>query len=362
MSIYEHAIRPLLFRLDPERVHDAAILAGRALGSNPVTRGALSLLYRRERPILAQRIAGVGFRNPVGLAAGFDKNARLTRVLPSLGFGFAEVGSVTARAYGGNPRPRLVRLPEDRAIIVNYGLKSDGAIAVRKRLRGRHAIPIGVNVAATNTRFASDDDALDDWINGLRLLSESGDYLTINLSCPNTHDPRNWCAPEMARELIRRIESENLAFGKPVFLKLSADLATEDLDRIILLCRSRQWITGFIIANLVKERKGLRLASQHASRGGISGVPVMPRSLALVRRAYGKAGNRFVIIGCGGVFTAEDAYAYIRAGASLVQLVTGLIYGGPGTVKRINDGLARLFKRDGFRNVRDAVGADRPPS
>jgi len=158
MSIYERAIRPLLFRLDPERVHDAAILAGRALGSNPVTRGALSLLYRRERPILAQRIAGVGFRNPVGLAAGFDKNARLTRVLPSLGFGFAEVGSVTARAYGGNPRPRLVRLPEDRAIIVNYGLKSDGAIAVRKRLRGRHAIPIGVNVAATNTRFASDDD------------------------------------------------------------------------------------------------------------------------------------------------------------------------------------------------------------
>ncbi len=364
MTIYTHLVKPVLFRMDPEGVHDRAILAGRIIGSNPLTRGLVALAYDYEHQILRQTIAGVRFRNPLGLAAGFDKDCRLMRVLPAVGFGFEEVGSITARPYAGNPKPRLTRLPADNSIIVYYGLKNDGAHVARERLKGAWRIPVGVSVAKTNTEHTTVEEKLDDWIAGITVLKDAGAYLTINVSCPNTYDPANFCDPKLLWKLLHRIEQEHITFHKPVFLKITADLSTEHVDRIIELCRPRKWITGFVLTNLVKDRTKVDIKSPRETyehvKGGLSGKLVMPKALALVRHVYTKAGDRFVLIGCGGVFTAQDAYAYIRNGASLIQLITGMIYGGPGTIKRINKGLVRLLKRDGFQNVKDAVGVDVP--
>ncbi len=357
--LYETLLKPLFFRRDPEWVHEHVVKLGATLGRSAVARWLLSLLYEYEHPALVQEVAGLTFRNPVGLAAGFDKECQLMHVLPSIGFGFEEVGSITAEPYGGNPQPRLVRLPDDRSIIVYYGLKSSGARVLKRRLldeRRRRAfrIPIGVSVAKTNKHFRNDREKLDDWIRGIKALKDVGDYLTINVSCPNTYDPTNYCDPRLLEKLLFRIENEKLRFTKPLFLKLTADLTPRRLDEIIKVCRPRPWITGFILTNLVKERSKLQLKSpaeklQHP--GGLSGKPVKQRALALVRHAQRRAGDRFVLIGCGGIFTAEDAYEYLRAGASLVQLATGMIYRGPGTIKEINKGLVRLLARDGYASI-----------
>jgi dihydroorotate dehydrogenase len=366
--MYQKIVKPVLFKFDPEFVHDATALFGIALGSNPITRGLLSGIYRYEHPMLLQTIHGITFKNPVGLAAGFDKDCRLMKVLPAMGFGFEEVGSITAEPYSGNPEPRLVRLPKDQSIIVYYGLKNKGAKVVRKIFltsrgeRRRFAIPIGISVAKTNKHFASPRAKISDWVRGVRLMRACGDYLTINVSCPNTYDPQNFCDPDLLAALLVGIKHAWLTFDKPVFLKLSADITNEELDRIIATCDQHPFIKGFVLTNLVKDRTKLKLKSPKSLyeklKGGLSGKVVTPFSRALVRHAYEIAGDRYTIIACGGIFTAEDAYEYIKDGASLVQLITGMVYGGPGTVKRINKGLVRLLKRDGYKSVVQAVGAN----
>jgi len=359
--LYERFLKPILFLQRPETVHDRALRIGRIIGEIPPGRWLLAAVYRRRHPKLRQYLAGIVFESPIGLAAGFDKDAHLMKVLPSLGFGFAEVGSVTARPYGGNPSPRAVRLPKDNALIINYGLKNEGARAIRPRLQGRRfAIPIGVSIAKTNLRFKSDKEKLDDWMEGIRLLKGSGDYLTINLSCPNTYDTENYCDPRLLAKLLRRIKRDRVRFTKPVFLKLTADLTEKQADEIIRLCTPIPWVTGFILTNLVKDRRKLSLASPREAyepyKGGLSGKIVQPHALKLVRRFRRRAGDRFILVGCGGIFTPEDAYQYILAGANLVQLVTGMIFRGPGTIKEVNKGLVRLLEKDGYRNISEAVG------
>jgi dihydroorotate dehydrogenase len=361
--LYEKLLKPLLFTQDPERVHDAFTFYGQAAGALPPCRWVLSLLYNYRHPALGQTVGGVRFENPVGLAAGFDKDCRLMKVLPSVGFGFEEVGSITAEPYKGNPGPRLVRLPADRSIIVYYGLKNKGAERLLKRLLGkRFRFPIGVSVAKTNKRFTSEEEKLDDWLKGITLLTDVGTYMTINLSCPNTYDKSNYCDPKLLGMLLRRIDEEKIRFGKPVFLKLTADLTEAQADEIIRLCAPRSYITGFILANLVKNRNRVRLQTPvhiyEQYSGGLSGKVVQLKALSLVRHFRQQAGNRFVLIGCGGIFTAEDAYAYIKGGATLIQLITGMIYRGPGTIKEINKGLVKLLKQDGYKNISQAVGAE----
>lgn len=371
MGLYKLLVKPALFRQDPERVHDAFTFCGWLLGSNPFTRAVTALAFRYRSPKLEQTVAGIWFANPIGLAAGFDKDCRLMRIMPAVGFGFEEVGSVTAEPYGGNPKPRLVRLPADESIIVYYGLKNKGAQALRSRflrkdgVRKRYAIPIGVSIAKTNKDYPSEQAKLDDWLAGITAVKDWGDYLTINLSCPNTYDSNNYCNPHLLQQLLDRIAKERISFSRPVFFKLTADLSLQQADRIITLTRNLPWVTGFILTNLVKDRAALSLKSPkelyEGKKGGISGRPVQPKALALVRYFRERAGTRFVLIGCGGIFTAEDAYAFIRAGASLVQLITGIIYNGPRTIGRINKGLVRLLAQDGFANIADAIGADVPP-
>jgi len=320
-------------------------------------------------------VMGITFKNPIGLAAGFDKNCQLMRVIPCIGFGFEEVGSITAEPYAGNPKPRLVRLPKDQSIIVYYGLKNEGARVLSHRLLdGKKAkkfpIPIGVSVAKTNKDFSSMEAKIWDWVAGIHLLKACGDYMTINVSCPNTFDPLNFNEPRLLDRLLKRAAKE-IDFEKPVFLKLSADVPPSQIDGIVSVCDkySRKsgmpLISGFILTNLVKDRGSVLLKSEKSEyapyKGGLSGKPVAEKALALTRYAYENYGDKYIIISCGGIFTAEDAYERIRNGATLLQLITGMIYGGPAVIKRINRGIVRLLERDGYAYVAEAVGSDCAP-
>jgi len=366
--VYKRIVRPVLFKMHPEKVHDRTVTLGRIAGSNALSRGALRALYYYAHPALVQTVRGITFKNPVGLAAGFDKNCQLMKVLPTVGFGFEEVGSITAEAYAGNSGTRLKRLPKDHSLIVFYGLKNRGAIALRERFvdkKGvpkKFAIPIGISVAKTNKEFHSIEEKIGDWVRGVQWMKDCGDYITINVSCPNTYDKQNFGEPCLLAQLLDGIENAKLGLTKPVFIKLSADVSLKQLEEIITVCDKHSFVKGFILTNLVKDRSKLHLITKEEEyadqRGGISGRPVMPYALMLTKHAYRLVGDRYTIIGCGGIFTADDAYKYVRGGATLVQLVTGMIYGGPGTIKNINKGLVKLLERDGFTNISQAIGAD----
>lgn len=342
-------------------IHDMAIITGRIFGSNPLTRGVLSLLYKRTHSPLEQTLYGIRFPNAVGLAAGFDKDCHLMHVLHTLDFGFEEVGSITAQAYGGNPGKRLVRLKKDKGIIVYYGLKNEGAQALKKRIKRPYAIPLGVSVAKTNKAFKNTQEGLDDWMRVIRTMKSTGDYLTLNLSCPNVTTPEDYCDPKMIEQLFSRIKKKNIRFTKPVLLKLAWHITPERMNKIIKLCDKAGFVKGFILTNLSKERSKLAIKTPKSvwehQPGGISGPLIKENALALVRHTYKKAGDRYLIIGCGGIFSADDAYEYIKNGASLLQLITGMIYEGPGLIKRINKGLEKKLTEDGYTHISQAIGS-----
>lgn len=358
MQFYK-IIRPFLFLFNPEKIHNVAVFLGRVCGSNFLTRLKLKILFYYKNEKLQQDILGIRFNNPVGLAAGFDKECVLMKILPSLGFGFEEVGSITALPYEGNPKPRLKRLLKDNAIIVNYGLKNRGARFLKKRLfNKKFKIPIGVSIAKTNKPFKSDKEKILDWVKGVKIMKDTGDFLVINLSCPNICDPKTPQEPSFVRKLIS--ELERIKIEKPLFLKLSADISLYYTDEIIEIAKKYDFVKGFILTNLAKNRNILKLKTSKEIyskySGGISGKPIQNLSDELIKYIYKKTKGRYVIIGCGGIFTAEDAYRKIKNGASLVQLVTGMIYEGPGVVKNINKGLVKLLEKDGYRNISEAVG------
>lgn len=373
MSLYTKIVRPIFFQMNPEFVHDITVFTGNLLGSNPITRNILRIFFGYNNPKLTQKINNITFPNPVGLAAGFDKSCKLMKVLPNCGFGFEEAGSITAEPYKGNPKPRATRLKADKGIIVYYGLKNKGAIKLRKKfLKNRHQkkfdIPIGISIAKTNKKHETLGDKIEDWVQGIELMKQCGDYLTINVSCPNTFDPQNFCDPNLLEILLDNL-SRSVTFkkNKPIFLKLTADLEPSDLNRIIKICdantrkNGEPLITGFILTNLVKDRSLIKIKSPKKllkNPGGISGPLVKPRAMKLVKYLYKKAGDRYKIIACGGIFSAKDAYEYIKNGASLVQLITGMIYQGPGLIKRINKGLVKLLEKDGYKNISEAVGTN----
>lgn len=361
--LYERLIKPVLFRFDPQLMHDVFTLFGRILGRLPPARWVLRVLYRYSNPVLRQELLGLTFENPVGLAAGFDKEALLTNVMYDVGFGFEEVGSITAQPYKGNPGKHMVRLPRDESMIIFYGLKSSGAKNLKRHLRRlRPRFPIGVSVAKTNTRFDTLDEKLADWVEGVRQLRAAGDYVTINVSCPNTYDTQNFNDPELLGHLLRAVEEARVVPRCPVFLKISPDNSAQQVERILSVCARHDWVKGFIVSNLIKDRSRVSLKTpkrQYQDHpGGLSGRPLRAGALSLLRLVRERAGDRYVLIGCGGIFTAEDAYAYIKAGASLVQLVTGMIFKGPGAMAAINKGLVRLLRQDGFSTIAEAVGSE----
>ena len=366
--MYKRILKPIFFLFDPEQMHDLFVWIGEKLGAFALGRAVVRFFCYYQHPSLHTRVAGIDFENPIGLGAGFDKDVRLTKIMPSVGFGFVEVGAITHHPFEGNDGTRLARLPADNSLIVYYGLKNIGADAVIKKLprlqnaAGKFAIPVGVNIAKTNRADIKGAASIEDYAASYRMLSPYFSYVTLNVSCPNAQDGTLFQDPKMLDGLLAALAHEEKRV--PVFLKISSHLSTAEVDDILAVVVKYPFVDGFVVGNLSKRRDELSFKSSKKEldvipQGGISGAPVREISTNLVRHIYSKtnaAGGKYTIIGLGGVFTAEDAYEKILAGASLVQIVTGLIYGGPTAIKRINKGLVKLLARDGYAHVADAVG------
>ncbi len=352
------AVRSLLFRLDAERMHGAAEVA---------LRSAPAALARRLRPRvppeLRVRCLGLDLDGPIGLAAGFDKGEVLAPGVFALGFSHVEVGTITPRPQPGNDRPRLFRLPEHRALINRMGFNNAGAEACAARLAALPASArlgaIGVNVGKNTA--TPNEEAEADYLACIERLHPWADYLVVNISSPNTPGLRQLQERAALERLLRACTARlrQLAPGKPLLVKLAPDLEDAALDEAVDVAVAAG-AAGIIATNTTISRAGVSGHPRAGEAGGLSGAPLERRSTEVVRRCHARAAGRLVVIGCGGVMSAEDAYAKLRAGASLVQIYTGLIYEGPAFVRRLHAGLARLLARDGFRSVAEAVGADGP--
>ncbi|EKD78321.1 MAG: dihydroorotate dehydrogenase 2 [uncultured bacterium] len=356
---YRHVIKPILFQFDPERVHQTMVATGHWLGKWRGSRAIVRSLFSYQHPSLQQTIAGITFRNPIGLSAGFDKNAELVPTLEAVGFGFVEVGSITAQPCTGNPLPRLWRLPKSNSIVVHIGLANRGAEAIASKLEHQSSVlPVGISIAKTNCQETVDQSAgIADYCATAVRFRSIGQYDTLNVSCPNAFGGEPFHDPAALNALLTAYRQLNLT--KPVFVKLSPDLDFTLVDLLVRIMLQHR-VTGVICGNLTKDRSNPAIVDATVpASGGLSGKPTRERSLALIRHVYQTAGQHLVIIGVGGVFSAEDAYADIRAGASLVQLITGMIYRGPQLIGEINRGVVRLLQRDGYSNISQAIGRDR---
>ncbi|QDV46314.1 Dihydroorotate dehydrogenase (quinone) [Stieleria neptunia] len=363
--IYQRLVRPLLFRFDPEWTHDQAIAWGAAATRIPGLLRWASRMHGVDDTRLNIDVAGIPFKNPLGLAAGYDKSGRAVAAMASLGFGHVEIGSVSAMPSAGNPKPRLWRLPIDDAICVHYGLPNEGAAAVAKRLQGQRIdVPLGINLVNTNHGVCSDaispDEILQDYVTAAETLRGCASYFMLNLSCPNTSDGREFFdAPGHLGELLERLAS--IPIDVPLLLKLSPDWDDAAIDRMLQTVDGYASVAGFMFNLSSRRRSGLATPCEiwNDWPGAISGSPTkdwMDRRIVSLYRQMDR--RRYRIIAAGGVATAEDAYRKLRAGASLVQLLTALVYQGPRVVRRINRGLLELLERDGVSHVQDIVGAD----
>lgn len=360
MNLYANIIRPVLFKTNPDRLHETVVLFGSILGKTSITRNLLKFFYNYENPMLETKVFGIKFKNPIGIAGGFDKNAKLIQTLPSIGFGFVEVGSITARPYRGNPRPWNVRLKEEQSLIVNYGLKNQGVDKLRKRIKTQKiTTPLIINIAKTNDARIKGNASYEDYSKSFVKLQSLADVVNLNISCPNTGDGQLFCeSPKLLNGLLRKISQNKVK--KPIVLKLKPDLSDELLNEIVETSIKYPIVKGFIISNLTRNRSLLRKTKQREISqysGGISGKPMKELSNKMIKAVYKKTKGKYPIIGLGGVFTAEDAYEKICLGASLVELATGLIYGGPATIKKINKGLVKLLEKDGYVSITQAVGS-----
>ena len=352
MSAYR-VVRPLLFRLPPERAHDLGKWTLGCVQRTGPTRRLLQSRYRYRHPALEVERFGVEFPNPVGIAAGFDKNAEVTHALGDLGFGSVEVGTITPYPQAGNPRPRLFRLRDDRGMINRMGFNGHGMEAVARRIeaRGKPPIPLGINVGKMNT--ADESEAIEDYRRVFSRLAPLGDYFVVNVSCPNTPDAFDESDPDHLRVIFEtlRDETEN---GGPLLVKIGPDAPDQSIRELVDVVEAYD-LDGIVATNTTTTRDGVS-SSTRREEGGLSGGPLEARSTEVVRTLAKY--TDLPIVGVGGVDSAESAYAKIRAGASLVQLYTGFVYNGPATAREINRGLVSLLQRDGFETIDDAVGAD----
>ncbi|WP_254862678.1 quinone-dependent dihydroorotate dehydrogenase [Halovivax gelatinilyticus] len=352
MSLYRQ-VRPLAFKLPPETAHTIGkrILGG--LQSTGPTRAAVRWRYQYRHPSLSIDRFGTTFPNPIGVAAGFDKNAEVLRALSDLGFGFVEAGTVTPYPQEGNSRPRLFRLRNDEAMINRMGFNGDGMEAVRRRLESRppSETPLGINIGKMNT--SDESEALEDYRRVFSRLRPHGDYFVVNVSCPNTPDEFDEDDPEHLRSIFEVLTAENDR-GKPILVKIGPESPTESLLELVDIVEAFD-LDGLVATNTTTRRDDLT-SSDRTEWGGLSGKPLESRSTEVVRTLA--ENTELPIIGVGGVDSAQSAYDKIKAGASLVQLYTGFVYNGPSTAREINEGLVELLQRDGFDSIEDAVGAD----
>lgn len=351
-------LRPALFRLDPERAHTLAVRALRLRPPGP----------RAHAGKLATKVAGLSFPNPVGMAAGFDKDALVPDELLGLGFGFAEVGSITPLLQSGNPLPRLFRLTQDRAVINRMGFNNGGAELAAKRLRARAALYrsgsssrgggiVGVNIGANK----DSPDRIADYAQMARIMAPLASYLAVNISSPNTPGLRalqdeSALVGLLDAVIAARDEHTDAGTRPPIFLKVAPDLAPADIDAIARIAMDKQ-LGALIVANTTLSRDGL--TSPHREEaGGMSGAPLRQMALERLRDFRKATGGALPLVGVGGIASAEDAWERIRAGASLVQIYSAMVYEGPGIARRIAKGLERLMDRDGFATIEAAVASE----
>ena len=337
-------LKSLLFLFDPEIAHRITI------NYLKFARFKKPKLYE----VLQSEVFGLNFQNPIGIAAGFDKNGEVAHNLINLGFGFSEVGTVTPKPQPGNPRPRVFRLKDDRAIINRLGFNSVGFSEVKTKLEKIGDNIIGVNIGANK----NSKDFSEDYIKGIKFFSTLASYITINISSPNTPGLRNLEVLEnldVLLDKINNLEREDLLIKIPILLKISPDLEADNLKYLCEKVLSSK-IDGLIISNTTISRDSI--STDTLEKGGLSGKPIFDISTKQLRMAYKYTNGKIPLIGVGGVDSAEKAYEKIKNGASLIQLYTGLVYNGPNLIKDINEDLSSLIERDGYNNISEAVGAE----
>lgn len=341
-GIYD-LVRPLVFALDPERAHGLTL---RALPLWPV------MTQRGDDPVLHTVLAGLNLPNPIGLAAGFDKNVEVPDAMLRLGFGFVECGSVTPRPQAGNPQPRLFRLVEDRAVINRMGFNNDGmaAAAAKLRARGGKSGVVGINLGANK----ESDDRTADYVTGMAGLGALADYVTVNISSPNTPGLRALQDAGALTDLIARVQAARPAGCGPLFVKVAPDLEGPDFDTIARAAIDGD-VDGLIVSNTTLSRDGLR-SGLKGEAGGLSGAPLAGLAMTALRAFRSSTGGALPLVAAGGIGSGAEALARIRAGASAVQLYSALVYEGPGLVSRIKSDLAAGLRAAGFASVGEAVG------
>lgn len=357
--VYQSLVRPILFRLPPESAHELA------LHSLPLVKTFIGRPF--ESPMLNTDLFNLWFRNPVGLAAGFDKNGIALESLAALGFGFIEAGTVTFHPQPGNPKPRMFRLSADQALINRAGFNNAGAAAFARRVEHHRPDNCVLGISIGKSKIAPLEEATADYLASFDLVYKLADYVAINVSSPNTPQLRELQQSEQLTSLLVALQTRNRElqqrYGRqapvPLLVKISPDLERRELEMIVDVIQRLQ-IDGIIATNTTISRDNLRTDKRTVDAcgaGGLSGKPLTSRATQMIAELYRLTGGRIPLIGVGGIFTAQDAWEKICAGASLVQLYTGFIYKGPRIVRQINEGLVEILRREGFANVEAAVGS-----
>jgi len=354
--LYKFCIKPIFFLFPPENVHSFVTRLAEIVPHN-----LTSILYSQKKTILTQNNFDMTFFSPIGLAAGFDYEARLIHILPLLGFGFHTVGTITYSPYIGNTKPRLGRLPLSKSLMVNKGFKNNGVKKTVKKIRASHpSIPLGISIGKTNNINLTQSESIKDIIKSFKVFEEeltSHSYYELNISCPNLKGSVDFYTPNKLDTLLTALDE--LSISRPLFVKMPITLTNSQTDRLLHVITNHK-IKGVIIGNLQKDRKNNDLNKDELKKfphGNFSGKPTFKRSNELIEMTYRKYGNKLLVIGCGGVFSAEDAYTKICLGATYIQLITGLIYNGPQLVQQINGDLQKYLEKDGYTNISEAVGS-----
>lgn len=358
---YRNVAKPALFCIPADKAHEGMVAAGSlAMKLSPV-RALTSSLFRYDHPLLEQNLAGIQLKTPIGLAAGFDYGANLTHALESLGFGFQTVGTITNQAYEGNKPPMLGRLPLSQSLWVNKGFKNDGAEAVQKKLADyEFPHPVGISVGATNRTYKNEADQINEYLAAFLTLDQNTNhsYWELNISCPNLAAGADFQEPAALSRLLSAVDT--LELEQPLFIKMPIDITKEQLISLLIIIE-QSTAAGIIIGNLTKKSDSKQFWLQERflyDHGGFSGKPTRALSTEHIRTAYHFTEGRLAIIGCGGVFGIEDAVEKLKAGASALQLITGLILRGPQIVGQINLDLVRYMEREGYHHLSELIGVE----
>ena len=360
---YKHILKPIFFKFDPEMVHDHMTAIGQFLSKNSVTRKIANNFWGYAHPSLEQNILGIHFKNPIGLSAGFDYKANLIQILPAVGFGFGTIGTITNLPCPGNLKPRLGRLPKSKSLLVNKGFRNLGIEkTLEKLVNNKFENPVGISIGQTNiAEISSLEIAISDVVSAFKKVEASKipfSYYELNISCPNLTAGFSFYSPENLNKLLMSVTK--LSLSLPLFIKMPIDKSNEE-SLAMLTTISKFKVEGVIFGNLQKNRQDPAIVPAEVAKlgkGNFSGMPTQKRSDELIRLSYKNFGDKLIIIGSGGVFSAEDAYRKIKAGASLIQLITGMIFEGPQLISDINLGLVKLLQKDGYKNISEAIGKE----